>query len=146
MLKLIFIYYRIYVYLKGYEMDSKKQIIKAIDTSVNDGSTERIKKVIEDISKDFNFEMYNWITDLFMGEEIYTRTKLLFCLNGIKIRDDGKESPNNLFTRQVIPALLSELLMHNEDEFIDLILENDEMQELLVTYIRNEPSDAMQIW
>lgn len=127
-------------------MDSKEQIIKAIDTSVNDSSTKGIKKVIDDISKDFNFEMYNWITDLFMGEELDTRTKLLFCLNGIRVREDSNESINNVFTRQVIPALLSELLMHNEDEFIDLISENDKMQELLVNYIRNEPSDAMQIW
>ncbi|MBR3134368.1 MAG: hypothetical protein IKG56_02790 [Clostridia bacterium] len=127
-------------------MENEEEIIEKIITAIEENDEKKIIEIIKMISKDFDFRKYDWISEIFSSSRLDSDTKFKFCLMAIDLKDNEEADINNFFCRQVVPDLLLRCIRDNEEEFSKLVSENEEMQELLIKYIREYPDDAIVIW
>ena len=127
-------------------MYNKEQLVDEIKRIAEKSDSERLEILIKEISNNFNFSWFNLVEDVFLGNELETKTKLDFLIQAMEYRKEHKEGLDNLFTRQVVPYLLLKNIKEDEEYFKKKINENYEIQELIVDYFKEDPYDAIELW
>ena len=127
-------------------MYNKKELVDEINYIIEKNDNERLKILIEEISNNYSFRWFDLIEDVFLDDELDSKTKLDFCLRAMEYRKDHKEGLDNLFTRQVVPYLLLKSIKEDKEYFSKLLNESNSIQELIIDYFKQDPDDAIEVW